>query len=331
MQKLSRKQVHTIIWGMLLFGLGIGAGWLLNQPTSSVVTQVRNQTPSYPHINPIIYIETPEEHSSSKYTPLKNALNAYVNKTLGDKDATDISIYFRDLNSGKWLGVNETETFDPASMFKVASLIAVYHTAEDFPPFLSAKITVASTTLENTQDYHPPTDLIQINKTYSVEELLDRTITQSDNEADNLLVKYMGENTLASVFDDLHVPLSDHVTPQEYSHLFRVLYNATYLTPVDSEKALALLTKTDFADGLVAGVPAGTQVAHKFGERTTVIEGQPATPKKHELHDCGIVYYPDHPYFICVMTRGDDFPTLAGVIKEVSNITWTNVDKIYSK
>ena len=48
----------------------------------------------------------------------------------------------------------------------------------------------------------------------------------------------------------------------------------------------------------------------------------------NELHDCGIIYYPNHPYFLCVMTKGADFPVLAGVIREVSQTAWEEVARL---
>jgi hypothetical protein len=38
----------------------------------------------------------------------------------------------------------------------------------------------------------------------------------------------------------------------DYASFFRVLFNASYLNRKDSEKALALLTKVAFRDGLIA-------------------------------------------------------------------------------
>ena len=37
-----------------------------------------------------------------------------------------------------------------------------------------------------------------------------------------------------------------------------------------------------------------------------------------QLHDCGIVYLPGRPYFLCVITEGRDADTLAEVIREIS-------------
>jgi hypothetical protein len=71
-------------------------------------------------------------------------------------------------------------------------------------------------------------------------------------------------------------------------------------------------------------------VSHKFGVRNILADGAKPTdePTARELHDCGIIYYPNNPYFLCVMTRGKDFPTLEGVIKDISKIAWDEVSKM---
>jgi hypothetical protein len=97
-----------------------------------------------------------------------------------------------------------------------------------------------------------------------------------------------------------------------YASFFRILYNGTYLPHVTSEALLATLSESTFTEGIVSGVPHGTVVSHKFGERTR------AATEPAQLHDCGIVYKEKNPYALCVMLRGDDIDTLAKVIAEIS-------------
>ena len=83
---------------------------------------------------------------------------------------------------------------------------------------------------------------------------------------------------------------------------------------------MEILSKTTFKEGIVAGVPEGTVVAHKFGQFLSTTN----TADGVELHDCGIIYYPDYPYLLCVMTKGNSLDELKNVIKGISKITYEN-------
>jgi len=83
------------------------------------------------------------------------------------------------------------------------------------------------------------------------------------------------------------------------------------------------LSKTTFVGGLVAGLPTGLTVSHKFGEYVAADGNDQIT--SIELHDCGIVYYPPSPYFICVMTRGTNLDNLKTAIKDVSGLIYDKI------
>ena len=332
-----------IALGIFVAGLLIGyfVNSFLEKPVT--ITPIRDPDTGYSFVNPILYTEVSESLSFPKYSSLQNALSAYVAATEKNKQATYASIYFQDMNSGNWVGVNPTEKYDPASMLKVATLIALSRASEASPPIASAKINIPTSVPvpdSSTQAYFPPIDPVQSGNTYTVQDLMDKLIIQSDDGADEVLINFLGDDAIATVFTDLRIPLpgsSTGVSPQQYSHLFRVLYNSTYLTSADSERALQLLSETTFTQGLVAGVPTGTVVAHKFGEslfppiseNITWPQASNTTSDVPGLNDCGIVYYPNHPYFLCVMTQGTDFPTLASVIKGASSVTWAQMKILY--
>jgi beta-lactamase class A len=69
----------------------------------------------------------------------------------------------------------------------------------------------------------------------------------------------------------------------------------------------------------VAGVPAGISVANKFGERE-LADGT------RQLHDCGIVYHPERPYVLCVMTKGASFEQLSRTVADVSQLVYREID-----
>jgi len=242
--------------------------------------------------------------------------------------ATGISVYFRDLESGEWAGVNENEKYAPASMYKVALLIVYSKEAGTNPNLLSSTIEyqgVAPLKYGNESDTSPHP--IEKGKEYRVDDLLDRMIIYSDNNAKDLLFAAFDNNILKGVFTDLGLGVIDEDNPgdtmsaKSFSIFFRVLYNGSYLTRGLSEKALALLARTTFDGGLEAGVPQTVVVADKFGYRA-IEQGVP----EEELHDCGIIYYPDHPYFLCVMTRGKTTLDLAKAIQDISRAAYQERD-----
>lgn len=63
------------------------------------------------------------------------------------------------------------------------------------------------------------------------------------------------------------------------------------------------------------------KVSHNFGEKSDASEGTV------QLHDCGIVYYPRHPYLLCVMSKGPNFELRDDVIANISQITFSEVDR----
>ncbi len=150
-------------------------------------------------------------------------------------------------------------------------------------------------------------------------------IIDSDNAATYTLIDHIRPEALTSVFNELGLESPDLVkgtytiSAKDYSLFFRVLYNATYLGRKNSERALGLLAQASFKDALVAGIPTETVVAHKYGTRSTLINGTIVNP---ELHDCGIVYKPEHPYFLCVMTRGSTMPGLKKTIGDISALVY---------
>jgi beta-lactamase class A len=157
-------------------------------------------------------------------------------------------------------------------------------------------------------------------------------IVDSDNGAKYTLLQHIDSKALLHTFSDLNiqVPNTPHyiISNRLYARFFKILYNATYLDVDMSEKAMELLNETKFNDGITAGVPSGIPVAHKFGQYTGPSEDVNVS-SAWELDDCGVVYYPDKPYLLCVMTRGANLSSLAQVIRAVSEITYNEVDSNY--
>jgi len=297
------------------------------------VRPVHIQNNKYQYINPLIGYSIPDVGEFSEFKPLEAKINAYITSAKQNKQATEVSVYFRDLNLGRWTGINENEQYDPASMLKVVIMIAYYKEAQTNPGILDQKITYTKDlsgliTLVPNQ----ASSTLEVNKQYSIEQLIEAMIVNSDNGAKNALLADLDSNSLNEVFTDLGVQVPPDNSPytisaKAYTLFFRVLYNSTYLNEVYSEKALELLNQTQYKDGLVAGLPKGTDISHKFGEH--VETDSLGTVTNIELHDCGIVFHPDKPYVLCVMTRGTDLKALTQTIQGISKQVYESVDSGY--
>lgn len=279
---------------------------------------------SYKFINPLLECDNYVQSNLQSINSLESKLNLYIQQVKAENKAVHVSIYFRDLNNGPWMGINEQDNFSPASLLKVPILIAALKKAEVDPSFLTKKIKFEKYVDAISQNIVDD-KLIKLGKSYTIEELLVKMIAHSDNEAKDLIIANIGDDLFTRVLTDIGInitgvgPADDFVSVKDYSSFFRLLYNATYLNKTMSEKALEILSQTSFSQGIVAGVPTGTVVSHKFGERAF------GDSNVKQLHDCGIVYLNSHPYLLCVMTRGNDFAQLGTVIAGASDIVYKEI------
>lgn len=279
---------------------------------------------SYKYINPLLECDNFQPSNLNSLIQLEKDIKTYINNSLTKGTSSHISVYFRSLNSGPWLGIDENYNYSPASLLKVPIMIAVLKKAEFEPGLLKRKVNYTELKdLEYTPNIKD--DLIKIGNSYTVEELIISMIKYSDNEAKELLIDVVGDENIIKTMNEIGISTNgldlskDFISVKGYSSFFRLMYNATYLNREMSEKALEILSTTNFKTGLPAKLPQNVVVSHKFGER-----GYVDTNLK-QLHDCGIVYVPGNPYLLCVMTKGDSFEELAPVIAEISEMVYKAV------
>lgn len=316
--------------------LGFYLGWHFDRQKieteilSGGVSSLRQST-DYKLISPLLLCSPFDNKDFTEYKALEKKINDFIFSTRSDSTAL-IGVYFRDLVNGHWVGINENQKFSPASLLKVPIMIAYLKFAEKDPRFLSKIISYDGSFDINKIEYFHSDYWINPGS-YKTEDLIKAMIVNSDNNATKLLSDNIDHDSLAEVFTDLQLPFpgtnapeSDFISPKSYSYFFRVLYNATYLSKVYSERALEILATPNFPQGISASIPAGISVAQKFGERS-VFKNTGGLDQR-ELHNCGIVYHPKHPYVLCVMTKGKDFPSLAETIKGINRVVYDDVSQL---
>ena len=322
----------TLVTALLLvaaaFVAGFFAGRTAPSPAAGRGAFLERREGGGRFVNPLLECDVAEELLRvGELVPFMDRVAAHVAEGIAAHPATAVGVYFRELNDGIWFGLGDTERFAPASLRKLPMMIAVLKAAEREG---GQRLLGRAVTFDLGRDYNldqnvRPSQVLVPGQAYTVLQLVERMIVHSDNNAFTLLARVIDPAELDRVYALLRMQhpgsRSDDgfLSVQTYASFFRILYNATYLGRDASDWALSLLARSEFRAGLVAGVPPEVPVAHKFGEKSDAASGT------FQLHDCGIVYFPNNPYLLCVMSRGPDFQLLDDLIVGVSRLVYQEV------
>jgi beta-lactamase class A len=307
----QNKKPSEVILHLALIGFALFSGWHLWHEHSE--SNCRN---SYSFVNKRFACF--EDHTVDKksYIELKARLVDYIQEEKEAGRIDVVSVYFRDLESGPTMGIDERIDYAPASLLKlpIALVVMTLHEANELD--LSQKLAYLDTRIPEMQNSKRANAPL-----YTIEDLLFKSLAHSDNLATIVLSNYINsidnnQNLISVIYRDLGVLLVDDrddssVNTKGYSSIFTMLYNSSLLTSVSSEKILGILSQSISNGGLRQGVPQNIKVSHKFGERIIA-------ENEKQLHDCGIVYYPENPYLLCIMTKGRELEKLQGVITTIS-------------
>lgn len=328
------NKIYTIL--LLIF---ISSNYILSQTTKTSKTNTVKKATSctdikeirvagYNYINPLL--DYYDIYSSSLGTNklLQKNISDFIQKEITSKNIESASVYYRDLTTGLWVGINENAMYSPASLLKVPYLIAALKQAQEDPNFLLKQDVFIPNEDKPYQNIRDSFNLVAGN-IYTMQELIEAMIIHSDNDAKDLLVRNIPYPIYKEIFDDLNIDIqkfdstgapSNFLSVKQYASFFRILYNATFLNYKMSEYALWLLSNTTYNDGIKAGIPTTVKLSHKFGERFfTNIDTK-------QLHDCGIIYKDNQPYILCVMTKGKDLKQMAKTIASISKLVYKHLD-----
>jgi len=284
----------------------------------------------YKFINPLLGVEFEQSGFFAVSKSIELKINGIVDTEKKKGNITDASVYYRDLEPGYWAGVNENASFSPGKLLKVPLMIAYFKIAEGDPSVLEKKITNNLPEITENYLFKPEKGIVR-GQTYTVQELINLMIAHSDDEAANLLFDDIDKAALNEIFSDLGISFtedketSDFISLKLYSLFFRVLHNATYLNREYSEKALELLSSTNGGFGIWASIPKEIPLIQKNSGRKYVIGKNIG----YEVYDCGLVYYPDHPYLLCISAKGQSLQNIEDFFKNISKEVYAETEFKY--
>lgn len=294
---------------LVLVALGFATGWFFkgNQQPGTATRSNCLRLSGYTFVSPLLLCDTVYSSSNPALSKLQGEIEKVIQARKADGSITNASVYFRDLTIGRDLTVNPEEHFFPASLKKVPLMMQLYKEAESDPNVMAEKRVLSGVTNFNADAAIPPKQTPEYGESYSTQDLIDYMIKYSDNISFQVLLQSLGAEKFNQMYKNMQlnypdavVAIDDYTTPYQFSLFFRTLYNATYLSATNSEKALELLSQSDFKNGIAAGLPDGVKTAHKFGVGVVT---QADGAAQGELHDCGIVYKEANPYLLCIMTK----------------------------
>jgi beta-lactamase class A len=262
-----------------------------------------------------------------------------VDRIIAANPGKTIGVAYYDLSTGETFLRNELEVFHAASTMKVPVMLGIFEAVSRGELLLDQPVRVRNEftsildgskyALESREDSDAAL-YESIGRDLPLEELVRRMIVRSSNLATNIVIELIGAprvmtlmksigandiQVLRGVEDDkaYHAGMNNTTTAYDLMLIFRALGESRVISPEASAKMIEILAAQEHNDGIPAGLPPGTRVAHKTGTITRI------------AHDSGLVMRPDgSSYVLVVLTRG--FPKSSEaeeVMAAISRAAWS--------
>lgn len=290
-----------------------------DQPENCLSSVKYIRSRQYDLTRPLLMTESLEAPASM--IPLQNQISNEINNQIKLGNIGSASVFLRDLDIAGAVTVNAAESYNPGSMMKIPVMITCLKVAMSDKTFLLKRV------FFNGHDDAVPVEegsvpVLKKGNYYTVKELIQYMIINSDNDAMALLYNIVGQTELNKVFSELGIKIPPldapafNMNPVEFSRMLLVLFNATYLDAYYSEFALSVLSKSKYDNGIIRSLPTQMPIAHKYG---VAFAGDTKM-----LSESAIVYAENTTYLLVVMTKGHDYNKQSDVISDISNIVYNS-------
>ena len=252
----------------------------------------------------------------------------------------EVGVAFRTIDGRSELMIDPDKEFHAASTMKVPVMIELFRQAaegrlslDDALPIRNefSSIVDGSSYKLSEGDDSDKEIYAAAGRTLTLRQLNEAMITVSSNFAANLLLEKLGVenirktvtrlgaegmNVLRGVEDQkaFDKGLNNTTTARGLLVLLEAIARGKAVGAAADKEMIVVLARQKFNDGIPAGVPAGTRVAHKTGSITRI------------QHDAGIVYA-GRPYTLVILVRGiDDQAKSKALIARISKLVYRSID-----
>ncbi len=222
------------------------------------------------------------------------------------------SVVVHNLLDGRYAAINENEVYYAASLFKMGILLEVYKQRDAGLLDLGRLLTLEPKYAENDLGTMAELGLIP-GDMITVADAAAAMAIASDTATATLLQDTVGcktaDGTLASLgiqntrFCNRDLP----ATARDMTLLIEAVAGGVGVSEASRNEMMSLMAQEYYRQGVIAGVPGGTFVAHKTGSYSAA------------THDVAVVWGAAGPYAISVLT---DQPGNWATIATVSSAVW---------
>ena len=253
-------------------------------------------------------------------SPQGDSLEAAIRARIAELPGAQVAVAYRHLSRPDSLFIRADTSYHAASTMKVPVMIELFRRidagemgiADSIPLSNEFRSIVDSSTYSLGPDDDSDSALYaRVGGKVTVGELIDRMITRSSNLATNAVIDLAGGGARITATmrklgaRDIQVRrgvedgkayragLNNTTTARDLATILAALETGKAASRASTEAMREILLRQEFNDGIPAGLPPGTRVAHKTGWITAT------------AHDAGIVYPANgDPYVLVVLTGG---------------------------
>lgn len=215
-----------------------------------------------------------------------------------------VGIFLKDLRKGFEYDYNVDRLFPSASLIKLPVMVATFEAIKE------GRISLGDTIRMHRRDKRGGSGELKFYRSgsrFTVSDLLNHMIMESDNTATHLLVSLLGFDYLNATFESLglkdtrihpeglsladgRVRHENYTSPREMAYLLEKIYHRELVSTEASAQMIEILKRAQYRDRLARYLPPEWQMAHKTGLL------------RRACHDCGVVYSPEGDFLVCVLT-----------------------------